>query len=106
MVLGMVSRVLRQRLEGTTLGHWFLKSRTKRWRRIRRICPQLLDHDFCHSDLFLPSLSMSLQVAILASNPEILSMNCWYRCVKLTAAMFVTTTLPHAKFRDRDAPLP
>ena len=37
MVLGMVSRVLRQRLEGTTLSHWFLTSSTKRWRRIRRI---------------------------------------------------------------------
>ena len=61
VVLGMVSRALRKRLEGTTLSHQFLKSSTKRWRRIRRICPQLLDHDFCHSDLFLLSLSMSLR---------------------------------------------
>ena len=34
-------------------------------------------------------------------------MNCLYCCcVKLTAAMVVTTTLPHARFRDRYAPLP
>ena len=39
----------------------FLDSTTKRWRRIRRICPQLLDPDFGHSDLFLLSLSVGLQ---------------------------------------------
>ena len=39
----------------------FLKNSAKRWRRVRRICPQMLDHDFCHSALFLLSLSMSLQ---------------------------------------------
>ena len=61
VVLGMVPSALCQRLEGTALGHPFLKSSTKRWRRIRRICPKLLDHDVCHSDLFLLSLSMSLQ---------------------------------------------
>ena len=55
------SGVLRLRLEGTTFSHRFLKSSTKRWRRIRRTSPQLLDHDFCHSDLFLQGLSRSLQ---------------------------------------------
>ena len=85
----------------------FLKSSTKRWRRIRRICPQLLDHDFSHSDLFLLSLSMSLQGRHPCFQSEILSMNCWYCCcVKLTAAMVVTTTLPHTMFSDWEAPLP
>ena len=107
--LGNVSRVLCQCLEGTTLSHLFLRSSTKRWRRIRRICPrcpQLLDHHLSHSDLFLLSFSVSLQ-GRLASNPEILSMNCRYCCcVRLKVAMVVTTTLPHAVFKDLCAPLP
>ena len=60
MVLGKVPRVLCQCLEGT-LSRLSLKSSTRRWRRIRRICPQLLDHDLSHSDLFMQSFSVSLQ---------------------------------------------
>ena len=76
--------------------------------RIRRICPQLLNHDLCHSDLFLLSLSMSLQSrhpCFQSGDPvnELLVCCC---CVKLTAAMVVSTTLPHERFRDGDAPLP
>ena len=60
VVLGVVSRVLRQCLQGTAL-HLSRKEGASRGRRICSSRPQLLDQPFSHADLFLLSFGVCLQ---------------------------------------------